>query len=138
MNSTSSQGLGLSLAVYLAALFGGLTLVVWPIYYANSPTVIENTAQPMQGSPLAKPLYADRRGEAFPLALLKKPDIVDAQSLAALNSYAKAPAALQPRRAAASTGAVRPQHEQTASTEYAAERQRPQQRRSFFPFFSLF
>ncbi len=137
MNSTSSQGLGLSLAIYLAVLFGGLTLVVWPIYYANSPTVIENTAQPMQSSPLAKPLYADRRGEAFPLALLKKPDIVDAQSLAALNSYAKASAA-QPRRAAATTGSAHPQHEQTASTEYAAERQRPQQRRSFFPFFSLF
>lgn len=137
MNSTSSQGLGLSLAIYLTALFGGLTLVVWPIYYANSPTVIENVAVPTQISPLSKPLYADHRGEAFPLALLKKPDIVDAQSLAALNSYAKAPAA-QPRRAAtATTGAVHQPREHTASSDYASE-QRPQQRRSFFPFFSLF
>jgi hypothetical protein len=137
MNSTSTEGLGLSLAIYLAVLFGGLTLVVWPIYYANSPTVIENTAQPMQGSPLAKPLYADHRGEAFPLALLKKPDIVDAQSLAALNSYAKAPAA-QPRRAAATTVTARQPREHTASSDYASEQRPQQQRRSFFPFFSLF
>lgn len=136
MHQSHSEGLGLSLAIYLAALCGAFTLVAWPIYYANSPTVIENVGVQASGSPLAKPLYADHTGEPFPLTLLKKQEIVDAQSRAALESFAKANEAPQ-RRAA--TASARPQHtrEQAASNEYASER--PQQKqRSFFPFFSLF
>lgn len=136
MNSADSEGLGISLAIYLAALAGGLAIFVLPVYYANSPTVIENTGVQVRSVPLGQPLFADRSHDPIPVARLQKPEIVDPATLAALKAYAKATAPQQARRSTTADAPAHRAREEGGSREVAAEHRAP--RRGFFPFFGLF
>ena len=116
----NDQGMGLSLAVYALAIFGGLALFVFPVLWASSATVHENPgvqAASLPGGP--------HRAQ-FPLAMLKRQQIVDQTALNELNakSAQKAPAPHRVARAA---------HRSYAQAS-EADGQQPT-RRSFFPWF---
>src|SRR5665213_492337 len=82
MNPSDSEGLGLSVLIYMAAILGGLALIAGPVYLVNRPQVYENPRLPTIG-PLSS-------GSArVPLALLKHEPIVDPKIVAALNAKTK-------------------------------------------------
>jgi hypothetical protein len=75
----ADEGLGTSLLVYAGALLCVLDLIVWPVYYANGPVVLDNPTSAAVHDKLAA------RTGTFPLALLKHDDIVTPATLASLN-----------------------------------------------------
>jgi hypothetical protein len=77
------EGLGLSVAIYALVMLCGLGLCVWPVYWANSPTVYDNPGVTAAGLPGAR----DRT--EFPLALLHQQQIVSPSMLAELNAKAQ-------------------------------------------------
>ena len=119
----NDQGMGLSVAVYAIAMIGGLALFVLPVLWASGATVYDNPGV-KAGAP-GGPIYAHHQAQ-FPLAVLKKQQIVDQTALNELNakSAQKAPA---PRRVA------RAAHRSYAQVS-EDDGQRPA-RRSFFPWF---
>lgn len=125
--SSDTEGLGLSLAVYVAAIVGVFAVIMMPIYLANRPVVFENpplaAANPLMNGPIV-----GYRATTIPVALLKKEPIVDPATLAALNAKSKKQAS--PNRPTQRV-AARP-----AGTP-VAELQPERQRRPFF-LFSLF
>ena len=120
----NDQGMGLSVAVYAAVMLGALALFVLPVLWLSSGTVYENPGAKAAALP-GGPAYASHRAQ-FPLAVLKKQQIVDQTALNELNAKSpqKAPT---PHRAA-----------RTAHRSYAQasedDGQRPT-RKSFFPWF---
>ena len=120
----NDQGMGLSLAVYAAAMLGGLALFILPVLWATGTTVYENPGVKAAGLP-GGPVYASHRGQ-FPLAILKHQQIVDQTALNELNAKSgqKTPAPHRVARAA---------HRSYAQAS-EDDGQRPA-RRSFFPWF---
>jgi len=116
--------MGLSLVVYAVAMLGGLALFVLPVLWASGATVYENPGVKTAGLP-GGPTYASRHSQ-FPLALLKRQQIVDQTALNELNAKAaqKAPPAHRVARAS---------HRSYAQASENDD-QRPA-RRSFFPWF---
>jgi hypothetical protein len=123
MNNTD-EGLGLSIAVYALAMLGGLALFALPVYWATSPTVYENpgvTASRLPGGPA----YANHPAE-FPLAVLKREQIVDQKMLAELSAKS------EKRSVTARTRSTHRSYAQARDTDSDAHR--PTQH----SFFSLF
>lgn len=95
MNASESEGLGLSVLIYMGAILGALALLALPVYLANRPQVYDNPTLPplAQTDPLLNgPIVGKRVSTRVPLALLKRETIVDPKLVAALNARAeKAP-----------------------------------------------
>ena len=103
MTSSQSDGLGFSLAVYLAAILGALAVIALPVYFATRTQVYPNPPLARADPLLNGPVVGERVPTSRPVAMLKKRTIVDPATLAALNAKAeKAAPARQPARRAAS------------------------------------
>lgn len=101
MNSTDREGLGLSVLVYLGAIFGALVLLATPLYYATRGEV--HAIPPLaQADPLLNvSLTGDRNATRYPLANLQRQSLIDAETTAFLKPKTKKAEA--PPRAAART-----------------------------------
>lgn len=128
MESHDSEGLGVSILIYVAAVFGVLAVFVLPVYYATGPTVYDSPPLARSGPLQGGPAYTHRDSARHTLAVLKRETLIDPAVLAALNSKAKKTA--QPRRSA-------PQATKRATRTDIAGLQAGQERTSIFPF-SLF
>jgi hypothetical protein len=126
MDSSDSEGLGLSVLVYMAAMTGALALFALPVYLAAQPTVYDNP--PLARGDLNGPVIGYRGSAGFPLAFLKKQTIVDPAIVAALNP--KVAKSAQTKNASHRTA-------QRSKVTSMAEVQPERQRRPFF-LFSLF
>lgn len=127
MHASDSEGLGLSVLVYLGAVFGALALLAVPAYYATRAEVHANPPL-AQSDPLLKgPIIGDRIAGSFPLAVLQRQSLVDAETTAFLKPKRKT----EPAQRVASRPARRDAG--TPMAELQTERGRP----AMFPF-SLF
>lgn len=127
MDAADRDGLGLSVLVYLGAIFGALALLAAPIYYATRGEVHENPAL-SQSDPLLKgSIVSDGSANRFPLANLQRQSLIDAETTAFLKPKAKK---AEPTQRVASRPARR--NAGTPMAELQTERERPS-----FPF-SLF
>lgn len=123
MNSSETDGLGLSVLIYVTAILGGLAVMALPVYMAVKPTVYDNPPLVRADPLLNGPVIGSREVARAPLAVLKHRTIVDPKVVAALNAKIKQP---ESRRAA-------PQVAQRESRQRVAEvRQQPQRPTSFF------
>jgi hypothetical protein len=84
MTRSESEGLGLSLLIYAAAIAGVLTAVALPVYIVNAPRVYDNPL-------LNGPIIGERVSNRVPLAHLQRKTIVDPAVVAALNAKAERP-----------------------------------------------
>jgi hypothetical protein len=116
----SDEGLSGSVLIYVTVLFGVLALFFLPVYYANGPTVLQNSDAESVHETLAV-----RASGSFPLAVLKHDDIVDSATLAALNA--------KPKHVAATHRSASRMHTESSVAGLTPERSS----RGFFPF-SLF
>ncbi|HEY5380533.1 MAG TPA: hypothetical protein VIJ78_13495 [Pseudolabrys sp.] len=89
MNPSDSEGLGLSVLIYMAAILGGLALIAGPVYLVNRPQVYENPRLARADPLLNGPIVGKRVSTRVPLALLKHEPIVDPKIVAALNAKTK-------------------------------------------------
>ena len=89
MNSSESEGLGLSLVVYLAAIFGILAVVALPVYLANKAKTYDNPPLAQSDPLLNGPIIGNRVSARVPLARLKREQIVDPALVRALNEDAE-------------------------------------------------
>lgn len=118
MNSQETEGLGLSLVIYMAAILGGLALIATPIYFANSPKVYDNPPLVRADPLLNGPVIGQRVTARTPLAVLKHQTFVDPNFVAALNAKMKQPeqrrvshqVAQRPRRQAVAELPDEPRH----------------------------
>ena len=127
MHASDSEGLGLSVLVYLGAILGALSLFAVPAYYLTRAEVHQNPVI-AQSDPLMKgPIFGDRVVGSFPLATLQRQSLVDAETLAILTPKSKAASKKAEPRVAA-----RPARREagTPMAELQTERGRP----SPFPF----
>jgi hypothetical protein len=89
MNSSESEGLGLSVLIYITAIFGGLAALSLPVYLAVKPTVFANPPLAQANPLLNGPVIGERDIGPAPLALLKHRTMVDPKLVAALNAKVK-------------------------------------------------
>ncbi len=125
MDASESEGLGLSVLVYVGAIFGALALLAAPVYYATRGEVQENPALARSDPLLKGSIISDRGANRFPLAKLQRQSLIDAETTAFLKP--------KPKRAApAKRVASRPVRRSagTPMAELQTERGRP----SLFPF----
>ena len=124
MDSTDSEGLGLSVLVYLGAILGALALLAVPAYYATRAEVHANPPLAQADPLLNSPIIGDRLAGRFPLARLQRQILVDPETVALLARKTKKP---EPTRTAA-----RPAHRATGTpvATLQTERSRP----AVFPF----
>ena len=127
MDTSDSGGLGASVLLYMAAVVGALALMAVPVYLANAPQVYENAPLARPDPLLNGPIIGNRPAIGLPVALLKRQDIIDPATLAALGAKEKRQAATphspQQRTAHRAGG--------TSVADLQPERPR---RSSFFPF----
>jgi hypothetical protein len=91
MDGSESEGLGLSVLLYLGAIFGAFVLFAMPVYWAVQPQVYENPKF-AQSSPLLNgPIVGDRAAGRFPLAVLQPQILADAETKALLSARARKP-----------------------------------------------
>jgi hypothetical protein len=89
MDGSESEGLGLSVLLYLGALLGAVVLLAAPIYWAIQPQVYENPKF-VQSNPLLNgPIVGKRMAGGFPIAMLQPQIIADAETKALLKARAK-------------------------------------------------
>lgn len=129
MGNSESEGLGLSLLVYMAAILGALAVLAVPVYFIIKPEVYANPTL-ARSDLLGGPIVGSRLDTPFPLARLEHAIIVDPAMVAGLNARTKKsksePAHRAPQRAARQpTG--------TPVADLQNERRRPT-----FSLFSLF
>lgn len=129
MDTSASEGLGFSVAIYVAAVACVFVLIAVPVYWANGPTVYDNPTLARSGPLMNGPIVGRQVSSAVPLVMLKRQTIVDPAILAGLNAKAEKHAA-KPRHA---TQKVAPRSMGTPVADLQPDRTR----RSFFPF-SLF
>lgn len=129
MDTSDSEGLGFSVAIYIAAVACVFVLIAVPVYWANGPTVYDNPPLARSGPLMNGPVVGRQVSSAVPLIMLKREAIVDPAILAGLNAKAEKQTA-KPRHAP-NKGAPR------ATGTPVADLQPDRPRRSFFPF-SLF
>jgi hypothetical protein len=96
MVSSESEGLGLSVLIYMAAILGALAAIAVPVYIANAPQVYENPKLARSDPLLGSPIVGDRGPTRVPLAMLKHETIVDPAILASVNAKSKAVATAHP------------------------------------------
>jgi hypothetical protein len=128
MRTSASEGLGLSVVIYMAAVLGVLGLVVVPVYLANAPQVYENPTLARANPLLDGPIIGNRAPHPVPLAMLKRQTIVDPAIVAGLNAKAKQ---------VASARVTRPTSTPRPRGTPVAELQPERPRHSFF-LFNLF
>jgi hypothetical protein len=92
MDASESEGLGLSLLLYVAAIAGTLALVAAPVYFASRPQVYDNPPLARADPLLNGPIIGKRVSTRVPVARLKREIIVDASVVAALNAKSEKPA----------------------------------------------
>ncbi len=130
MDGSESEGLGLSVLLYLSVISGAFFLLAIPFYWAVQPQVYDNPKF-AQSSPLLNgPIVGERRASGFPIAMLQPQIIADAETRALLKSRTdKAKPAPRPVTRTAVTRTAR--HEaRTSVAELRTERTRP----AIFPF----
>ena len=86
MNSSETDGLGLSVLIYMSAILGGLALFAVPAYVATRPQVYANPPLARANPLLNGPVIGERDLAPAPLAILKHRIIVDPKIVAALNA----------------------------------------------------
>lgn len=86
MTRSESEGLGLSLLIYVAAIVGVLATVALPVYIANAPRVYDNPPLANADPLLNGPIIGKRVSTRVPLARLHRRIIVDPAVVAALNA----------------------------------------------------
>ena len=89
MEGTNSEGLGLSVLLYLGAIFGAFMLLAFPIYWALQPQVYDNPKLAQSNPLLNGPIVGERAAGGFPLAVLQRQIIADAETTALLNPRKK-------------------------------------------------
>jgi hypothetical protein len=129
MNTSDSEGLGLSVLVYLGAVLGALALLAVPAYYATRAEVHQNPPLAQSNPLLNGTVIIDRLATRFPLELLQRQNLADAETVATLKAKTAKKAEPTPRVAARATRRV----SGTPMAELQTERNRP----AMFPF-SLF
>ena len=92
MTRSQSEGLGLSLLVYAAAIVGVLIAVGLPVYLANAPQVYDNPPLAKADPLLNGPIIGERVSARVPLARLRRETIVDPSVVKKLNAKAEKPA----------------------------------------------
>ena len=123
MDTADREGLGLSVLVYLGAIFGALALLAAPAYYATRGEAHQNPRL-AQSDPLLKgSIITDGTANRFPLASLQRQSLVDAETTAFLKP--------KPKKAEPRVAARPPRRDAgTPMAELQTERGRP----SLFPF----
>jgi hypothetical protein len=91
MMRSESEGLGLSLLLYAAAIAGVLTAVALPVYIANAPRVYDNPPLANADPLLNGPIIGKRVSTRVPLARLHHKTIVDPAVIATLNANVEKP-----------------------------------------------
>lgn len=120
MDTANHEGLGLSVLVYVGAIFGALALLAAPVYYATRGEVHENPRL-AQSDPLLKgSVISDGTANRFPLAKLQRQSLVDAETTAFLTPK---PKKAEPAQRVASRPARR--NAGTPMAELQTERGRP-------------
>ncbi len=90
MDSSVSEGLGVSILIYMGAILVPLMLLGLPLYFAIAPTVYENPPLVRSDTLLMNgPIVGRRVSTTTPLAFLKREILVDPATLAALKLNAK-------------------------------------------------
>jgi hypothetical protein len=89
MTSADSEGLGLSVLAYLGAIFGALALLGMPVYYATRGEIHENPPLAQSDPLLNGPLTTDRASGRFPLAMLQKQVLAEAETAKVLTPKSK-------------------------------------------------
>ena len=126
MNSADSEGLGLSVLVFLGAILGAIALLAVPAYYATRAEVHANPPLAQADPLLNGPIIGDRLAGRFPLARLQRQTLVDADTVALLTP--KKSKKLEQARAT-----TRPVHRAATGTP-VAELQTERNRPAIFPF----
>ncbi|MFA6266011.1 MAG: hypothetical protein WC670_09905 [Pseudolabrys sp.] len=80
------DGLGLSVAIYMAAITATLAVIAVPVYLAAAPRVYENPPIPPLDPLLNGPIVGGRVSTPMALARLKREVIVDPAEVAALDA----------------------------------------------------
>ena len=89
MDGSESEGLGLSVLLYLGVIFGAFVLLAVPVYWAIQPQVYDNPKF-VQSNPLLNgPIVGERNASRFPIAVLQPQIIADAETKALLDSKIK-------------------------------------------------
>jgi hypothetical protein len=127
MGNPESEGLGLSVLVYMAALTGTLAVLAVPAYFATRPVVYANPPL-ARSDPLRGPIVGARLDTPFPLARLERATLVDPTIAAGLSARAKK---AEPEHRVTHRVARRPTG--TPIAELQPERKRPT-----FSLFGLF
>jgi len=130
MEVSGRDGLGLSVAIYMAAIVGTMGVLAVPIYMAVAPQVYANPRLEPPDPLLNGPIVGKRVSTPVPLALLKHPVLADPAVVAELNARTKQ---AKPARHDVATH-QRPRREPAAAV---AEVREPRER-STFSFFNLF
>lgn len=129
MEVSGRDGLGLSVAIYMAAILGAMGVLAVPVYMAVAPKVYANPPVEPLDPLLNGPIVGKRVSTPVPLAFLKHPQIVDPKVVAELNAN------IQQARPARHEVAQRPaRHDRGATVAELPER--PE--RSGFFLFNLF
>lgn len=124
MDGSDTEGLGLSVLVYLGAILGALALLAAPVYWALQPTVYANPPLAQADPLLNSPIIGQRIASRVPLAALKRQSLVDAETTAFLKPKKK------PERAPRVASRPAPRPAGTPVADLQTERGRP----SMFPF----
>lgn len=129
MHTSDNEGLGLSVLVYLGAVFGALALLAVPAYYATRAEVHENPVLAKSDPLLNGTVIVDRMATRFPLERLQR------QNLAEVDPVIAKPKTAAKKPEPASRTTARPARRDNGTPVAALEPER--NRQSPFPF-SLF
>lgn len=80
MDTSDSEGLGLSLLVYMGAILGVFAVLAVPVYVATKPQVYDNPPLASANPLLNGPILGDRQVGRMPVASLQRQAISDAES----------------------------------------------------------
>ena len=80
MNTSDSEGLGLSLVVYMGAILGAFAVLAVPVYVATKPQVYANPPLASANPLLNGPIVGERVAGRLPVAVLQSQAIADAES----------------------------------------------------------
>jgi hypothetical protein len=127
-----SDGLGLSVSFYLAALLCGLMLFALPVYFMNSGTTLANPGVAAYDPPPGATLIRRADPNAEKLAVLRHQDIVTPAQIAAVN--ARGGVAEKPHRTVTRT--AQREHERADGPVADLRYAQPAPHRGFF--FGLF
>ena len=121
MENSDSEGLGLSLFVYMAAILGTVAILAIPVYFVTKPDVYANPAL-AQSDPLRGPIVGAQLDAPFPLARLERAKLAEPTTTAGLSARVKK---AEPEHRVTHRVARRPAVVGTPVAELQPERKRP-------------